>query len=98
MVADRPRHSRLGVAGPTSAGDLPPRPAAGRGTMEPRGPGVAPSRGRRERRSNGMTQGTVTWFDPEKGFGFIQPDDGSRDVFVHFSAIAEDGGYRTLEE
>src|SRR5437588_71001 len=45
-----------------------------------------------------MVQGTVTWFDPEKGFGFIQPDDGSRDVFVHFSEIDDDGGYRTLDE
>ena len=44
-----------------------------------------------------MAQGTVKWFNPDKGFGFIAPDDGSADVFVHFSAI-ESNGYRTLEE
>ena len=44
-----------------------------------------------------MATGTVKWFNPEKGFGFITPDDGSADVFVHFSAIQGDG-YRNLEE
>ncbi len=44
-----------------------------------------------------MAQGTVKWFNPDKGFCFIAPDDGSADVFVHFSAI-ESTGYRTLEE
>ena len=44
-----------------------------------------------------MAQGTVKWFNAEKGFGFIAVDDGSKDVFVHFSAI-ESNGFRTLEE
>lgn len=45
-----------------------------------------------------MATGTVKWFNADKGYGFIAPDDGSADVFAHFSAIASTGGYRTLEE
>jgi CspA family cold shock protein len=44
-----------------------------------------------------MTTGTVKWFNDAKGFGYITPDDGSKDVFVHFSAI-QSSGHRTLKE
>lgn len=44
-----------------------------------------------------MSTGTVKWFNSQKGYGFIQPDDGSKDVFVHISAV-ERAGLNTLNE
>jgi cold shock protein len=44
-----------------------------------------------------MSTGTVKWFNPQKGFGFIQPDDGSQDVFVHISAVERAGLYDLRE-
>jgi CspA family cold shock protein len=44
-----------------------------------------------------MAQGTVKWFNAEKGFGFITPDEGGNDLFVHHSAI-DTQGFRTLDE
>ncbi len=44
-----------------------------------------------------MTTGTMKWFNPEKGYGFIRPDDGGKDVFVHVSAVQQ-SGLRSLQE
>ena len=44
-----------------------------------------------------MARGTVKWFSDQKGYGFITPEDGSKDVFVHHSAVQGDG-YKSLQE
>ena len=54
-----------------------------------------PPTGKQGKRS--WLQGTVKWFNAEKGFGFIAQDGGGEDVFVHFSAI-QSGGYKSLDE
>ncbi len=45
-----------------------------------------------------MATGTVKWFNDAKGFGFVTPDDGSDDLFAHFSAIQGGDGFKTLKE
>jgi cold shock protein len=61
------------------------------------GGAAEPRRNTTDRGFEYMATGTVKWFNADKGFGFIAPDDGTADVFVHFSAIAM-SGYRSLNE
>jgi cold shock protein len=59
--------------------------------------GIPPLRHAPQKDQKDMAQGTVKWFNNEKGFGFISQDGGGADVFVHYSAI-DSSGYRSLEE
>ena len=58
---------------------------------------VSPARECVEKRGNDMPEGTVKWFNASKGYGFLTPEDGTADVFVHFSAI-EGSGFKELAE
>jgi cold shock protein len=68
------------------------------GVVQPRG-ALPRDNFRIERhRMQTTSTGTVKWFNESKGYGFITPDDGGKDLFAHFREIQDNGGYRTLTE
>src|SRR5689334_14080481 len=79
------------------SGQVPTTPRRYSGRNGPGTPEVGEPPGMKRRKSREMPQGTVKWFNAEKGFGFIAPEDGSADVFVHYTEI-QGSGFRTLEE
>jgi CspA family cold shock protein len=76
---------------------LPPTDVVGGTTHDQRRARRSRFGGSALQKERNMATGTVKWFNADKGFGFIAPDDGSADVFAHFSAIAT-GGFRSLDE
>lgn len=80
----------------TGSGPAPARRPAERPRVEYRRRGIA-SRGPASQRQEGNGRGVVKWFNSTKGFGFIQPETGGEDVFVHISAV-ERAGLRDLHE
>lgn len=59
--------------------------------------GLADRASRARPKETKVATGTVKWFNSQKGYGFISPDDGSKDIFCHYSKIVDDG-YRSLQE
>jgi CspA family cold shock protein len=96
---DCPRNRRFGASLPASPARGPPLQVTPKSRLFETGRLIAPGRARTSATAKEayMATGTVKWFNPVKGFGFIQPADGGRDVFVHISAV-ERAGMGTLTE